>query len=142
MHALPCLPERSRLSACAHKHSSVAVQGNCSKPVDPERELDPVPKFRQCVLTVREDFLEATLIGSRLWLSNLYVTLPATPGPRNHSALIATLGPDIYMTDMAFVADGRNARALDVGGDRRVFISRVNPPARLSCVLRAARCAL
>lgn len=102
------------------------VQGNCSGPV-PSRAFDPVPKFRQCVLTVREDFLEATLIGSRLWLSNLYVTLPAVPAKRNHSALVAVLGPDLYLTDMAFVADGEHARALDVGGDRRVFISRANP---------------
>ena len=102
------------------------MQGNCSGP-PPYLGLDPPRDSanRQCVITVREDFLEVPLQHSVLWISNLYVTLPGVE--KNHSTLIGAHGGDIYMTDMTFVADGDKARAIDVKENRRVYVSRAIP---------------
>lgn len=100
-----------------------ALQGNCSSP--PEGltlQLDPPPKAGQCVVTVREDFLEMSVQMSVLWISNLYIRLPGVE--KNHSTLIGIEASDVYLTDMTFAGDGVKARAVDVQEDRRVFIAR------------------
>lgn len=100
------------------------MQGNCSGA--PQFDLPPLDpplaqERRQCLIYVREDFLETPLQDSHLWLSNLYVTMPGVE--KNHSTLIGAHGGDVYMTDMTFVADGDKARAVDVKEGRRVYIA-------------------
>lgn len=99
------------------------MQGNCSSP-PPDLDLDPPRNSEkmQCVVKVREDFLEVPLQSSQLWISNLYVTLPGVE--KNHTTLIGVHGGDVYLTDMTFVADGDKARAVDVKENRRVYIGR------------------
>lgn len=121
----------SRSSASRLAATPLPVQGNCSHPpaqADKPRILDPPRKHGQCVITVREDFLEAPLEGSSLWLAGLYLTLPPVRVDRNHSTLINVVGADVYLTEMTFVADGQRSRAIDVGGDRRVYIAGAPPP--------------
>ena len=77
------------------------------------------------MIKVREDFLEVPLQDSVVWISNLYVTMPGME--KNQSTLIGVHGGDLYMTDMAFVADGDKARAVDVKENRRVYIGRAIP---------------
>lgn len=89
------------------------------------------PKPGQCVITVREDFLESSLANSTLWVSNLYVTIIAAD--KNHSTLMAAHGGDMYLTDMTFHGDGQNARAIDIAENRRVFVSGALPN---TCLLR------
>ena len=100
------------------------MQGNCSRP-PPDLDLDPPRNSanRQCVITVREDFLELPLQNTQAWISNLYVTL--TDVVRNDSTLVGVHGGDLYMTDMTFVADGHMARAIEVKENRRVYIGRM-----------------
>eukprot|EP00892_Ulva_mutabilis_P012442 jgi/Ulvmu1/9570/UM053_0060.1 len=85
-------------------------------------DLDPSlnSDSHQCLIIVREDFLELPLENSQVWLSNLYITLPGVE--KNHSTLIGVHGGDMYLTDMAFVADGDKARAIDVKENRRVYV--------------------
>ena len=79
-------------------------------------------------MTVREDFLEvpADHENLRLWISNLYVTVPRAE--KNHTTLIGVHGGDVYLTDMTFVADGEKARAVDVKENSRVYVGRAFPP--------------
>eukprot|EP00892_Ulva_mutabilis_P003618 jgi/Ulvmu1/1628/UM113_0005.1 len=113
------------------QHTSI-IRGNCSH-APPEAMAPPsgapARGAGQCMVVVREDWLEAPLEGSRLWLSNLYVTLPAAPAPpvlpdRNHSTMVSVPGADVYLTGMTFAGDGGEARALDVSGGRRAFLSK------------------
>ena len=97
------------------------MQGNCSRP-PPDLDLDPPRDSanRQCVITVREDFLELPLQGTALSISNLYVTLSGVE--KNHTTLIGVHGGDLYVSDMSFVGDRDRARAIDVKENRRVYV--------------------
>ena len=101
------------------------MQGNCSGP-PPDLDLDPPRNEinRQCVIKVREDFLELPLHGSVVWISSLYVTLSGLE--TNHSTLVSVHGSDLYMTDMTFVANGHKARAIDVKENHRVYVGRAS----------------
>lgn len=119
------------------RNFSCWVQGNCSGPPPPrpvpgaglaggERTLPLAPPVdvarRQCVVAVREDFLETTLSNTVLWLSNLYITLPGVE--KNHTTLVSVReGADAYLTGMTFVADGEKARVIDVNEDSRLFVA-------------------
>lgn len=100
------------------------MQGNCT--AQPTGALDPPRKSNtQCVLTVREDFLEAVIDGTHLWISDLYVKLPGLE--KGHSTLIGVHGGDVYLTDMTFVGDRDKARAIDVLSARNVYVASVPP---------------
>ena len=101
------------------------MQGNCSGP-PPELNLTPPLDERngQCVVQVREDFLEQHLQHSVLFIANLYITVPGVE--KNHTTLIGVHGGDIYMTGMTFVGDGDRARAIDVKENRRVYVGRAS----------------
>jgi hypothetical protein len=96
------------------------MQGHC--PEDPPRKLDPPRQSRtQCVLTVREDFLEAPTKHSEVWISGLYVVLAGVP--KEHSGLLGVHGADVYVTDVAFVGDRLKARAIDVHENCRLYVA-------------------
>lgn len=102
------------------------MQGHCSGPPDFGLNLDP-PRDEanlQCVIIVREDFLELPLRDSAAWISNLYITLPGVE--KNHTTLIGVYGGDLYMTAMTFVGDGDKARAIDVKESGRVYVGRAS----------------
>ena len=117
------------------------MQGNCSGP-PPELDLTPPLDERngQCVVQVREDFLEQPLLGTTLWISNLYITLPGVE--KNHSTLIGVHGGDLYMTGMTFVGDGDKARAIDVKENRRVYVGRASRKAMNEYLSTLKQCEL
>lgn len=96
------------------------TQGNCTAP--PTDTVDP-PRITntQCVISVREDFLEVPSEGALLWLSDLYVKLLGVE--KEHSTLIGVHSGDVYLTNMTFVGDGHKARAIDVKATRKLYVS-------------------
>lgn len=114
------------------------MQGDCTS--QPTETLEPPRRSStQCVLVVREDFLEATLQGKHLWLSDLYLKLPGVV--KGHSTLIGVSGGDVYVTDMSFVGDGVKARAIAVDGTRNLYVASA-PLVRCLMLCQAAGCSL
>lgn len=106
------------------------MQGNCTVP--PTETLDPLRQSNtQCVVSIREDFLEVETEGAQLWISNLYVRLLGVE--KDHSTLISVHNGELYLTDMTFVGDGHKARAIDVKSARRLYVASVCPILRASC---------
>ena len=98
------------------------MQGNCTEPLAPELlALYPPPQPGQCVITLRQDFLDVALQDSQIWLSSMYLHLPGLP--RNPSAVVTVGGRVVYMTNMTFAGDKQLQRGLLVMERSRVFIS-------------------
>lgn len=105
--------------------ATCCVQGNCSQAQSPG-DLDP-PRLNnnQCLIIVKEDFLEVASEGSPLWMSDLYVKLPGVE--KNHSTLVGVHGSDVYLTNMAFIGDNNKARAIDMWSGRKLYIASAHP---------------
>eukprot|EP00892_Ulva_mutabilis_P004011 jgi/Ulvmu1/1982/UM012_0144.1 len=97
------------------------IRGNCSSaaPVDVGLLLRP----GQCLVTVRQNFLEQRLPGGTVWISDLYITISR---PSQESSITATLvdvaAGDMYLTDMTFAGRGERGRAVDVGESSRIYV--------------------
>jgi hypothetical protein len=84
--------------------------------------VDPAPRdASQCIITLREDFVEVEGDGKPLWLSKLYLKLAGVE--KEHSTLLGVSGSDVYVTDMAFVGDKVKARAIDLKGLRKLYVA-------------------
>lgn len=104
-------------------HFAVYVQGNCT--AQPTGTLDPPRKSNtQCLILVRENFLEVPTEGSQVWISNLHVKLAGLE--RHHTTLIGVHGGDVYLTNMSFICDKNIARAIDVKENRKLYVSSAN----------------
>jgi hypothetical protein len=116
-------------------HSLLSVQGNCTAQF--AEQLDPRRKpSTQCVITVREDFLEVPTDLAQVWISDLYVRIRVPPAQRyKFSTLIGVHGGDVYLTDMSFVGDGDKCRAIDVKEKRKLYVSSKQPSPLPLCVL-------
>eukprot|EP00892_Ulva_mutabilis_P011325 jgi/Ulvmu1/8565/UM045_0007.1 len=97
-----------------------SIRGNCTAP-PPSLQLDPPPKPHQCVITVRQDFLDIALADSIVWLSDLYIRLAGLP--RTASVLITSRGRALYMTNMTLAGDGHDSQALRIRDRSTAFIS-------------------
>ena len=101
------------------------MQGNCTGPPPERLILDPPldTASRQCLIVVREDFLQVTesIESSPVWISSLYVLLPGVE--KNNTNVMYVQGGDLYMTNMTFVGDG-HGRAVQVEDYRRLYIDR------------------
>jgi hypothetical protein len=76
----------------------------------------------QCLITVREDWLEVSAALATLWISNLYIQLKPTSGPpREASTVIGVQKGDLYLTNVTFEGDGNNCRAIDVVEEQRLY---------------------
>jgi hypothetical protein len=98
------------------------VQGNCTPPsfsLDPPRSTTT-----QCVITIREDFLEIVPENGQVWVSDLYVKLLGVE--KEHSTLVGAHGGEVYLTNMVFVGDRDKARAIDVKG-RKLYVASRSP---------------
>lgn len=103
-----------------HRPRTALVQGNCT--AQPTGALDPPRKTNtQCVILIREDFLEVVAEGALIWISDLYVKLIGVE--KGHSTLIGLTKGDMYLTDMTFVGDRDKARAIDVSSNHRLYVS-------------------
>jgi hypothetical protein len=98
------------------------LQGNCTK----EPAVAPVPARitkRQCVLSVREDFLEISGHSSRLLLSNVYIQLSES-GPdrkRANSLLLRIAEGGMYVANVTLKGDGKSSRGVDVADGARFY---------------------
>ena len=107
------------------------LQGDCSE--DPLGSL-PVPRRPgQCVVTVREDFLEANPgPDSLVWLSGLYVyTLGLVD--KNQGTVLAS-HTDLFLTDMTLVAQGHKARGVEVQENQTIFMAGARSASVRRCV--------
>lgn len=112
-------PYRRCVYSAAHGRRG-GLQGDCSE--DPLGSL-PVPRRPgQCLVTVREDFLEANPgPDSLVWLSGLYVyTLGLID--KNQGTVLAS-HTDLFLTDMTLVAQGHKARGIEVQENQTVFMA-------------------
>ena len=137
LERIPCSPQVATARGILELGNRVCgLQGNCSGPAPTSNTLYPPLASGQCLITVREDFLEVPTQNSQAWISNLYVTLPGVQ--KNHTTLIGVHGGDLYMTNMTFVADGDKARAVDGGEGTRIYVGRASLEPLLSVC--EARC--
>ena len=84
----------------------------------------------QCVITLRQDFLDVSLPDSEVWLSSfiLQLYLHLRRLPRNPSAVVTVGDRDVYMTNMTFAGDQQPQRGVLVKERSNMFISGVCPP--------------
>jgi hypothetical protein len=120
------MPTRTHIPL--HAHVQRRVQGNCSAPFPAGA---PVEKLSgtQCLVTVREDFLDASrATAAPLVVTDLHVV--ATGGPDKASGLLV-LAPvgRLYLLNVALSGDGVRVRGLDVPAGGRVFASGTPHPA-------------
>lgn len=74
-----------------------------------------------CAILAHKDLLNLALHNSHLWMSNFIVALPYVE--TSETTLFSITGGDVYLTDMIFIGNGVNARAIDVKANSRLFIS-------------------
>ena len=95
------------------------MQGNCTE-APAGLHLDPAPQPGQCVITLRQDFLDVALSDSEVWLSGLYLHLRGLT--RVQSAVVTARGRGLYLTNMTFAGDNLLQRGLHVMERSNVFI--------------------
>jgi hypothetical protein len=133
VEGLACNWLRASAGACSHwplceghcwaARTEVTVQGNCSQEPGPGVLLGPPRRTdRQCVITVREDFLEFNAARSHGFVSDLYVQLPGYEA-KEHSTLVGIKKGNLYLANMTFVGDGVRARAVDAHEKTSVYMT-------------------
>lgn len=89
---------------------------------------------RQCVISVRERFLNMQAGGSQLWLSDLIIllrpdhslfsdTLSASSVFRFPSRLLGVDSGDVYLTGMTFVGSGDMSNAILLTPFSQLYVS-------------------
>jgi hypothetical protein len=90
------------------------VQGNCSMP-SPHADARYPWRMGQCVLTVREDFLQLMVAGRNFWMHQVYVRIVGNAtGGHGEATLIGLQQGNLYLTDSTFVGTGQSSRVVDV----------------------------
>jgi hypothetical protein len=109
------------------------VYGNCSGLPDPTGASTPKGPARrdsQCVLTVREDFLE---IGGgnhmEVLVSDLYIQL-ADAEKEGEGTLISVKAGNTYLANVSFVGNRDGCRGLDVQNNTNILVAGVCHTAR------------
>lgn len=95
------------------------MQGNCSTHA---RDVPPEPSLlspRQCIITVRDSFLDVAVDAADVWLSDLYIRVASwdvTP----RTVLRAGRG-DLWLTHVSLIGQGELCRGVEVHEKRRLF---------------------
>jgi hypothetical protein len=102
------------------------VQGNCSQP-SPLVDARYAWRMGQCVLTVREDFLQLDILARDFWMHQVYVRIVGNAtGSHDEATLIGVQQGNLYLTDVTFIADGYKSRAIDVNEGNKLYARGVN----------------
>jgi hypothetical protein len=97
------------------------VQGNCSQP-SPLVDARYPWRMGQCVLTVREDFLQLDILARDFWIHQVYVRIVGNAtGGHDEATLIGVQQGNLYVTDATFIADGYKSRAIDVNEGNSLY---------------------
>jgi hypothetical protein len=76
----------------------------------------------QCVLTVREDFLQLDILARDFWIHQVYVRIVGNAtGGHDEATLIGVQQGNLYVTDATFIADGYKSRAIDVNEGNSLY---------------------
>lgn len=112
-----------------HEHTTFNVlgslQGNCA--AEPTEQLNPPRRTEtQCLISVPADFLEVPTEDAQVWISDLYVRVVGSSA--DEKTLVGVHGGAAYLTDMSFVGDETNSRAIDVKQSLKLYVASVLLP--------------
>jgi hypothetical protein len=103
-------------------HCRQRLQGNCTKE-PPTVAIPPRLTKRQCILDVREDFLEVSGPTNRLLLADLYIQLGSSGSERMraNSLMLHVAEGGMYIVNVTLKGDGKASRGVDVGNGALFF---------------------